>query len=213
MTRFTLSPTAIPAIILAGGHSSRMGRNKAFVDLAGKTMLARIKARIAAQAGPLALNADTSWPDAMGLRLVADTLPGRAGPLAGVLAAMRDTVTHHPDATHVATVPVDSPFFPDDLLSRLAAAIEGPDEIAIASSESRDHPVFGLWPVSAADDLEQWLANETHRRMHHFLLRHAVTEVGFPPVETPIGPLDPFFNVNTPEDLVRAQAWAEALAS
>jgi molybdopterin-guanine dinucleotide biosynthesis protein A len=211
MVRFKLDHAFIPAVILAGGRSSRMGLNKAFVEIGGVTMLARIADRIAEQTITVSLNADPDWPETKDLRIVSDTIRGKAGPLAGILAAMRDTAVAQPMATHVATVPIDSPFFPRDLLKRLAEAPEGPDEIAIASSGGRDHPVFGLWPVSIADDLETWLADPDHRRVHDFLLRHAVTEVDFPLIETSVGPFDPFFNVNTPKDILAAEKWLEVL--
>lgn len=204
---------SIPAVILAGGRSARMGRNKAFVALGGRPMQACIKDRLMRQTRTVALNVDVDWPDTMALRLVSDTITGSQGPLAGILAALLDTVTNHPQASHVATIPIDSPFFPEDLLSRLAAALEGREEIAIASSASRTHPVFGLWPVSAADDLAQWMtADPRHRRVNDFLMRHAVTEVDFPLIATPEGAFDPFFNINTPDDAAAGEHWLEVLS-
>jgi molybdenum cofactor guanylyltransferase len=213
MAHFMADADNIPAVILAGGLSRRMGRNKALVEIGGKSMLARVAERIAAQSPHVALNAEQDWPETSGLRLVPDTVSGKAGPLAGILAAMLDTAGRHQTATHVATVPVDSPFFPHDLLQRLASALEGPDEIAIAASGSRDHPVFGLWPVSASDDLQEWLDAAEHRRVHDFLMRHAVTEVHFPLQQTAVGEFDPFFNINTPDDVLEAERWLEVLAS
>ncbi|ENN89265.1 molybdopterin-guanine dinucleotide biosynthesis protein A [Rhizobium freirei PRF 81] len=202
----------IPVVLLAGGRSSRMGANKAFATLGDQSLFARIVARIAKrQAKPVALNADADWPDAKGLTLVPDSIPGKLGPLAGVLAAMQYAAQRHPQASHVATVPIDSPFFPEDLLARMAEAIHTSDEIAIAASFDRDHPVFGLWPVSAAGDLETWIVTDPKRRVRDFLARHKVRRVEFPAVQTSIGPLDPFFNVNTPDDLVEAQKWLAAL--
>ena len=212
MPGFITNPAEIPPYLLAGGRSSRMGANKALALLGGENLLARIAARIGQQQRmPIALNADADWPYTAGLRLVPDTLPGKLGPLAGVLAAMRDAAKKHPHASHIATVPIDSPFFPSDLIARLAQAIEGRDEIAIAASLDRDHPVFGLWPVSIADDLETWIVGDDKRRVRDFLARHTVRKVDFAVIQTPIGPLDPFFNVNTPEDLIAAETWLAAL--
>ncbi|WP_414130267.1 NTP transferase domain-containing protein [Rhizobium jaguaris] len=160
---------------------------------------------------PVALNADSDWPDTVGLRLVPDIIPGKLGPLAGVLTAIRDATVKHPHASHIVTVPIDSPFFPSDLVGRLAQAIVSRDEIAIAASLSRDHPVFGLWPVSIADDLEIWLLKDDKRRVRDFLARHTVRTVDFATIQTLIGPLDPFFNINTPDDLIAAERWLAAL--
>lgn len=214
MSGFIANADDIPVVLLAGGRSSRMGANKAFVLLGGESLLARITARIAKrQTHAVALNADADWPDVMGLRLVPDKIPGKLGPLAGVLAAMQDTALRYPQVSHVATIPIDSPFFPPDLLNRLAASVQGRADIAIATSFDRDHPVFGLWPVSTAADLETWIVTDAKRRVRDFLARHTVRRVEFSAVETPIGPLDPFFNVNTPADLMDAEKWLAALES
>ncbi|PZM13071.1 molybdenum cofactor guanylyltransferase MobA [Rhizobium tubonense] len=211
MSVLKIDPKTIPGVILAGGRSSRMGRNKAIADLGGESLLARIKARISPQVSALALNADPDWPEALGLRLIPDTIPGKAGPLAGVLAALRDTAASHPQATYVVTVPIDSPFLPEDLVSSLAASLDGAQAIAIATSQDRDHPVFGLWPVAIADELENWLLADEKRRMRDFLARHTVRRVEFEMIETTHGALDPFFNVNTPDDLKEAEQWLQVL--
>lgn len=212
MSDFIANPEDIPVVLLAGGRSSRMGANKAFAPLAGESLLARIVYKIGQrQHKPTALNADADWPDAMGMLLIPDTIPGKLGPLTGVLAALQDARSRYLEASHIATLPIDSPFFPADLIARLAEVIHGPDEIAIAASLGQDHPVFGLWPVSAADDLERWIATNAKRRVRDFLARHKVRRVEFPAIQTAIGPLDPFFNINTPADLAEAEAWLAVL--
>ncbi|MBB3607665.1 molybdenum cofactor guanylyltransferase MobA [Rhizobium sp. BK602] len=212
MPGFISDPAEIPPFLLAGGRSSRMGLNKALVPLGGRRLLTRVAERIGQrQKAPVALNADADFPDPAGLPLIPDTLPGKLGPLAGVLAAMRQATAHHPLATHIVTVPIDSPFFPLDLVTRLAEAIEGRDEIAIAASLGREHPVFGLWPISIADDLETWIRADEKRRVRDFLARHPLRTVDFPVMDTPIGALDPFFNINTPDELAAAERWLAAL--
>jgi molybdopterin-guanine dinucleotide biosynthesis protein A len=212
MIMFKIDPKTIPGVILAGGRSSRMGRNKALADLGGQSLLSRIKERIALQVAALTLNADLDWPEPSGLKLIPDTIPNKAGPLAGVLAAMRDTAASHRQATHVLTVPIDSPFFPMDLTARLAMSLDAAKQIAIATSARRDHPVFGLWPVTISDDLERWILTDEKRRVSDFLARHAVRRVDFEMIATVHGPLDPFFNINRPEDLAEAEQWLKVLA-
>jgi molybdopterin-guanine dinucleotide biosynthesis protein A len=212
LRKFLLDPASLPAVILAGGRSRRMGSEKALVTLGGETMLARVSQRLGRQVMDVALNADRDFPLASDLRLVPDTVAGKAGPLAGVLAALRDTEAGHPWATHVATVPVDTPFFPPNFIRSLSQAIGTKHEIAIATSGGRDHPVFGLWPVAVADDLDDWLRRDERRRVRDFLLRHDVRRVDFSMVETPSGAFDPFFNINTPGDLAVARQWLEVLA-
>lgn len=207
----TLVPSLPPCVILAGGRSSRMGGNKALVMLGGLTLLDRIVARISPQVVAIALNAGRDWVDGHDLRRLSDTLPGQLGPLAGVLAALRDTAIHHPDATHVLTVPTDSPFLPADLAARLGAAVSGGDTIVIASSGSEQHPIVALWPVALADELEEWILKDNKRRVRDFQRRYRLEEVIFPLIETPLGPFDPFLNVNTPAELAVAERWLETL--
>ncbi|GAK71037.1 molybdenum cofactor guanylyltransferase [Agrobacterium rubi TR3 = NBRC 13261] len=202
-----------PGLILAGGLSRRMGTNKALSLLGGKTLLSHVVARVTPQVSKLALNAPESWAQAFGLPLVPDTIVGHAGPLAGVLAGMRYFAVHAPQATHFLTVPADSPFFPDDLASRLAAHLTGEDAIVIAASSGHVHPVIGLWPVAIADDLEHWLADDNNRRIRSFLARHATLGVSFPALESATASIDPFYNINTPDELATAEAFVKSMSA
>lgn len=176
-------------------------------------MLSRIVDRLQPQATFIAVN--LNGPNAQaaisGCPVFGDTVPGFLGPLAGVLAAMRHTTTTAPGATHVLVVPTDTPFFPDDLAQRLTDAMTQREQIAVASSAGALHPLFALWPVSLADDLEHWLTTDPKRRVRAFIDRHANVTVDFPLATTPNGPFDPFFNINTPDDLSRAEQWLRIL--
>ncbi|AGS22198.1 molybdenum cofactor guanylyltransferase [Rhizobium etli] len=207
MTEFSLDRSDIAGVVLAGGRSQRMGRDKAVVMLGTDSLLRHVLLRLSQQVISVAVNADAVAED---VPVVPDRVPGKAGPMAGIHAAMVHGAGL-PAITHVVTVSVDCPFFPTDLVARLAAALERPSQIAIAASEGRSHPVFGLWPVTLAADLEVWIATDEKRRVRDFLLRHDVTEVDFPLHPTRASLLDPFFNINTPDDLIEAQRWLEAL--
>jgi molybdopterin-guanine dinucleotide biosynthesis protein A len=206
-----LNRPKFPGLILAGGRSQRMGRNKALVPLGGEPLLGHVVHRLKPQVSHILLNAEAHWADVFGLPLVEDALPGHQGPLAGVLAGLRTIASGEPETTHLLTVPADSPFFPLDLADRLVEAVTGAHRtIAIATSGDAMHPVFALWPVALADDLADWLGNPDNRRIKAFFARHATTEIDFAMVETVHGPLDPFFNINTPADLARADTFMEA---
>lgn len=197
-----MSDAARPAgLILAGGLSRRMGGgDKGLKRLGGETVLARIAARLAPQVSPLLLNAN--GPAArfgLDLLVVADTLPGHPGPLAGLLAGLDHVALKMPGTRQLLTVPSDCPFLPRDLAARLAVAA-GETGAAYAASGGREHPVVGLWPVAARDDLRRLLVEEDERRMMRW-----VREVGAVPVEWPATPLDPFLNLNTPDDLLTAE--------
>lgn len=201
--------TRPPGIILAGGLSRRMGENKAAVLLGGKPMIRHVAERLGPQVSSLAVNAPEGADAGLGLPLVPDTVSGHPGPLAGVLAGLRHAAKLVPQPQHIVTAPADAPFLPLDLVETLQAALPADDAIVVASSMGRRHPVVALWPLALADDLERWLTNPENRRLQDFIARHPSTVVDFSPILTKDGLLDPFFNVNTPDDLTLAQAFLE----
>ncbi|MBP1857089.1 molybdenum cofactor guanylyltransferase MobA [Rhizobium herbae] len=210
MSVSAILPVHLPrGVVLAGGRSFRMGSDKAAVMLGGKPLVHHVIERLAPQTDGLSVNSNTATglEFAPGVPVFADTVPGHAGPMAGVLSGMRHAERHLPVASHIATVPTDTPFFPLNLVSRLQAAITQPGQIAVAYSAGVMHPVFALWPVALADELEHWLLTDEKRRVRGFIERHPVAEVDFPVVETAEGPIDPFFNINTPGDLETAEHW------
>ncbi|MGF6255546.1 molybdenum cofactor guanylyltransferase MobA [Ensifer sp. LBL] len=198
-----------PAVVLAGGLSRRMGRPKFGLPLGGQTMLSRIIARLRPQVTSVAvnLNADPAGAIDESVLVIADTVPGFLGPLAGVLTAMRHVAATNPAASHVVVVPTDTPFFPDDLVTRMVAALTEQQQIAVAASDRQMHPLFGLWPVALADELEAFLTSDPKRRVRAFIESHPSVTVDFSLVATTKGAFDPFFNVNTPEDLIDAEQW------
>lgn len=202
----------IPGLVLAGGLSRRMGANKAMVMLGDAPLLSHVVSRIARQVSDVTINVaitdNNGWAESFGLPLLPDTLNGHAGPLAGVLAGMRHFQNHKAGASHFLTVPADSPFFPDDLAKRLGDHVCD-DAIVIAASSGQLHPVFALWPVALADDLEEWLKDDANRRIRAYLARHVTIGIAFPPLETAKGSLDPFFNINTPDELAQARSYLE----
>lgn len=204
------SAETIAGLILAGGLSRRMGGgDKTLRDLAGRPVLAHIAARIGPQVRRLALNAngDPARFSAFGLPVLPDVLDGFAGPLAGVLTGLEWLAARHPECAWLVTVPADAPFVPNDLVVRLAAAVtaEGAD-LACAASGGQVHPVVGLWPVGLRGDLRRALVDEDLRKIDRWTARYRRATVDFA-----ITAVDPFFNVNTPEDLVQAERLSRAL--
>ena len=199
----------ITGVILAGGQSRRMGGgDKGMLELAGKPMLAHVIERLAPQVGALVINANGA-PERFatyGLPVVPDTVGGFAGPLAGVLAGMRWSLAHAPEARWIATAAGDAPLLPRDLVARLVAAVEaGPGAIALAQSNGELHPVIGLWPVALAADLEAQLALGV-RKVLHWTDRHGTLPVPFAPARIGGLDIDPFFNANTPQELDQLRA-------
>jgi molybdenum cofactor guanylyltransferase len=201
-----------PGLILAGGRSSRMGSNKALLALGSDRVLGHVVRRLGAQVSGLVINAAAPFPGFEGIPHLEDGLPGQLGPLAGILAGMRHHARIRPRLTHFVTAPCDSPFLPLDLVARLAEARPDEKTIVIAASDGRRHPVFGLWPIVLAPELENWLLAEDNRRINAFLAGHRTVTVDFSTISTAHGELDPFLNINTPEDLANAEAFVDMLA-
>jgi molybdopterin-guanine dinucleotide biosynthesis protein A len=203
------------AVILAGGLGKRMGGgDKPLVALGGKPMLARVVARLAPQVERIVINAngDPARFASYGLPVVADTIVGFPGPLAGILAGMRWSRANLPEARFIVSAASDTPFFPENLVERLAEGCGRDEEtIALAASPAGTHPVFGLWPVALADDLEAFLKSDSGGKILTYADRHLRLNVPFDDIVLPGGAtVDPFFNVNTPEDAARAAEIAAA---
>jgi molybdopterin-guanine dinucleotide biosynthesis protein A len=201
----------VSGLLLAGGRSSRMGgREKALLDIAGTPMLLHVLARLRPQVGRIVINAhgDPARFSGHCLPVVADSVEGYAGPLAGLHAGLAWARRETPDARFVASVPVDTPFLPPDLVARLKAALLAKDvSCAIAASDGERHPVAGLWRVEIADALAAALQQNV-RALHRFADAQHCAVADFGPLDIGGASVDPFFNVNTPADLERARALA-----
>lgn len=197
-------------VLLAGGLSRRMGGgDKCLRELAGRTVLDRIIARIRPQVEALILNANGD-PDrfaAFGLPVVPDAIGDFAGPLAGVLTGMEwaaQNSARNSGFTHVLTAPSDAPFLPLDLAKRLMAPIlAGNAEMTCATSLGRTHPVVGIWPISLSGDLRRAMIEDDIRKVDRWTKRYRLVEVAFEAT-----PFDPFFNMNRPEDADQAAEFA-----
>jgi molybdenum cofactor guanylyltransferase len=198
-------------LLLAGGQSRRMGGgDKSLVKLGGETLLARIVARVRPQVGPMVLNANGNPARfaSFGLPVARDVVEGYAGPLAGVLTGLEWARARAPQCAWVASFACDAPFLPLDLVVRLLEAMLREDaDMACASSGGRDHPVFGLWPIALADALRRAVVDEGVRKVDAWTGRYRLARAEFA-----IDPVDPFFNLNAPDDLAAAEALASSAA-
>lgn len=179
------------------------GGDKPLLELGGRPILAQAIERLRPQCAHLLLNAngDPARFSAFALPVVADSVEGFAGPLAGVLAGMDYASAHWPDVTEILSAPADTPFLPTDLVARLdAARAAAGAEIAVAASGGRVHHAVALWPVALREDLRRALVEKGLRKVSAFISRHANVSVDWP-----AAPYDPFFNVNRPEDVPQAQ--------
>ena len=209
-----MNPSKPLGVILAGGLASRMGGgDKGLLQIGGQSLLSRVRDRLAPQVSGLALNANgdgARFAD-LDLPVVSDSIEGFAGPLAGVLAGLDWAAEQGAEA--IVTAAADTPFFPTNLVARLVAATEGQEHPLVLATTPRTgeelksggrskvnrHPTFGLWPVALRDDLRRAL-QDGQRKVVLWTDQHGGREALFEAT-----PFDPFFNVNTPADLRRAE--------
>jgi molybdenum cofactor guanylyltransferase len=192
-------------VILAGGRATRMGGgDKGLKEIGGRRLMDHVIDRLAPQCAGLAINAndDPTRLLGFGLPVLADSLPDHPGPLAGVLAGLDWAASH--GASAIVTAAADTPFFPRDFATRLATHA-GPTGLCLAGSPDETgklqrHPTFGLWPVALRDDLRAALVSGLRK----IVLWTDSHQAGLAPFDSV--PFDPFFNVNTPEDIVAAEA-------
>lgn len=185
--------TEITGIVLAGGQGSRMGGvDKGLAPFRGRPLVAHVIERLSPQVDELLVNANRN-PEAyaaFGHRVIADEIPGFAGPLAGFERGLA-----HARGALVATVPCDSPFVPPDLVSRLRAALEAQGaDIAVARTGDQPHPVFCLMRRGVHASLAAFLASG-QRKIDKWYAALRVTEVAFD--DEP----EAFANINTRDEL------------
>lgn len=194
----------VVGVLLAGGQSRRMGGgDKYFLDLQGESILNRVIKKAQTQVDHLIINAngDPARFDDYKLPVVCDSIEGHQGPLAGILTGMEWASENMPEVEWIVTFPTDAPFFPDDLVARLLETVkDGQFDMACAKSDGRAHPVFAIWPVKLKQDLHHALGIEEIRKIDLWTSRYRIAHVDFS-----VEPIDPFFNINRPEDLDAAQ--------
>ncbi|MEP0520784.1 MAG: molybdenum cofactor guanylyltransferase MobA [Hyphomicrobiales bacterium] len=188
-------------VVLAGGQSRRMGNvDKTLMSFNGVSLTQHALNRIASQVDQSVINtnADPTAFEELGVPVLPDTVQGYAGPLAGILTAMK--YAHENQFSMVASVAADTPFFPKDLVARFLAA--GTHDIILAGSGGHRQPTFGLWSAALMKELEQFLTDGDERKIMRFVQRYSWASVEFDAQN--LGEIDPFFNINTPEDMEHA---------
>jgi molybdopterin-guanine dinucleotide biosynthesis protein A len=183
----------VAGIVLAGGRGRRMGGvDKGLVDLAGRPMIVHVLERFRPQVGEIVINANQNLDRyaAFGVPVVADSVGGFAGPLAGLHAGLART-----SKPFVCTVPCDSPFLPHDLVTRLAAALEHEHaDLAVARTFEQPHPVFALMRRDVMPGLAAFL-DAGGRKIDAWYAALAVAEVAFD------DEAEAFRNINTRDEL------------
>jgi molybdopterin-guanine dinucleotide biosynthesis protein A len=182
------------------------GGDKPMRQIAGRTILDRVIARLKPQCDGLLLNAngDPARFASFGLPVIADSVENFPGPLAGILAGLDWAAANRPDIEWVLSAAADCPFLPRDLVARLhRARIAENAQLAVAASDGQSHPVIGLWRVDLREELRHALVVEDIRKIDRWTARYRVATV-----EWPVEMLDPFFNANTADDIAVAEQLA-----
>jgi molybdopterin-guanine dinucleotide biosynthesis protein A len=194
----------LPGIILAGGRATRMGGgDKGLRVVAGRRLMDHVVSRLSVQCSPLAINAngDPARLAEFGLPILADSLPDHPGPLAGVLAGLDWAASF--GAPAIITAAADTPFFPENLVQMLQDNA-GPSGLCLAASadpsgKMHRQPTFGLWPTALRHDLRTALTGGLRKIVLWTDSHNAGT------AEFSSHPFDPFFNINTPDDIMAAE--------
>lgn len=183
-------------------HKNILRVDKFLAPFGKTTLLGHIIARAKKQITPLLLNAngEVSALEPYGLAVISDDIEN-VGPLGGIAAACK--AAHAAGCDYVITFSGDSPYFPEDYVSRMVKASDGGQKIAVASSDGQIHPVMALWPVALQDDLHAYL-RDGGRRLMVWIEQNSYEKVVW---DNKIP--DPFFNINCPEDLIEAEKYLD----
>jgi len=193
-------------LVLAGGLARRMGGgDKARIKIGNITIIDRVLATLSAQCTGIIINAngDPKRFADTGCTVVPDNVEGFPGPLAGILAGLDWLQAQDNGIEWMVSVPGDCPFLPDDLVERLHRArrqMGAGVPLACARSGEWRHPVVGLWPLALRADLRKALVEQDLRKIEVWTARHGIAVADWP-----VEPIDPFFNINTPEDAAEAE--------
>ena len=200
---YTTSKSVV-GVILAGGQSRRFGGGDKFLkELNGKLLIDHVIGRVSPQTSNLIINANSNAAlfKSQNLPIIPDSIKGYAGPLAGILTGMEWVLRFKPECEWIITFPSDAPFIPLDSAEKMMkCAKEEKANIVCSASNGRTHPVCGLWQVGLAEDLRKAMINEEIRKIDLWTARYPSSIVEFSNQ-----PFDPFFNINRPSDLERAE--------
>ena len=191
----------IGGLVLAGGKSRRMNFNdKSFKKIGDSSLIEIVIERLKPQVNIIAINSNTLDNNRKFNDLVVlnDSISGYLGPLVGVLTGLEWLKSRKENFTWLITIPVDSPFFPDDIVNSFVKNL-GDEKIIVAKSKEQIHPVIALWSLDLIEPLRKAITNDT-RKIDEFTKKIKMKVVNFPIID-----YDPFFNINNENDLLIAK--------
>jgi len=194
-----MSEHNILGAILAGGQSKRMGKDKLFLELNNKKLIEHTIDKVKKYLKKIIIitNQDNEFFSKNNLTTVKDTIEGQLGPLVGILTAMKWAKENLSKCSWIATFPCDTPFFPESIIKRFIEESEKKESLILcASSHGRKHNIFGLWSLDLYDKLKDDLINKKVRKVQDWTEKNKIKNLEFE-----FKDYDPFFNINTKEDL------------
>ena len=189
--------------ILAGGKSKRMGEDKLFLNLNNKTLIEYTIDKVKKYLNELIIitNNENEFFEKNNLITVKDCIEGQLGPLVGILTAMKWAKENSPKCSWIASFPCDTPFFPESIISKFIEESKKKESLILcASSHGRKHNIFGLWSLDLYDKLYNDIVNNKVRKVQDWTKANNIKNLEFK-----FKDYDPFFNVNTAEDLELAK--------
>ena len=194
-----MSEHNILGAILAGGKSKRMGKDKLFLELNDKMLIEHTIDKVKKYLKDMIVvtNQKNEYFLKRKLITVGDCIEGQLGPLVGILTAMKWAKENLKECSWVATFPCDTPFFPETIIKKFIEKSKKKDSLLLcASSHGRKHNIFGLWSLDLYDKLEDDLINKKVRKVQDWTEKNKIKNLEFK-----FKDYDPFFNINTEEDL------------
>jgi len=194
-----MSEDNILAAIRAGGQSKRMGKDKLFLKLNNKKLIEHTIDKVKKYLKKIIIitNQDNEFFFENNLTTVKDCVEGQLGPLVGILTAMKWTKENLSKCSWIATFPCDTPFFPESIIKSFIEESEKKESLILcASSHGRKHNIFGLWSLDLYDRLKDDLINKKVRKVQDWTEKNKIKNLEFK-----FKDYDPFFNINTEEDL------------
>ena len=194
-----MSEHNILGAVLAGGQSRRMGKDKLFLELGNKKLISHTIDKVKKYLKEVIIitNQSNEFFIKNNLTTVKDCFEGQLGPLVGILTAMKWAKKNPKKYSWIATFPCDTPFFPESIIENFIAESKKKESLLLcASSHGRKHNIFGLWSLDLYDKLENDLVNKKIRKVQDWTEKNKIKNLEFK-----FKDYDPFFNINTEEDL------------
>ena len=194
-----MSENNILGVVLAGGKSERFGKDKSEIKLGSKTLLIHTLDKIKSKFNKIIIVSNNKY--SKDYTTISDCIEGQLGPLVGVLSAMKWVKKNNFSYKWIATFPCDTPFFNISIIDKFIEVSKDNDSsLYFAKSNKKRHNIFGLWSLKLIEILEKDIVKKNHRKVEDW-----ANKIGVKTINVNYNEIDPFFNINTKEELAEAE--------